>query len=69
MKDEVTGLERETQKRWEPTDGPDVPFSHIVVSCAAVAGVGVAYSVGSQRECKQWQLEHGMRASTAVIPL
>lgn len=68
--DEVTGVQVQHQKRWEPGDGPNVPFSHIVVGNEGRApGIaGTAYAVGSLQECRQWQLAHGMRANTQVIP-
>lgn len=68
--DEVTGKQVQYQKYWEPNDGPHVPFGHIVVSeQGKIPGIaGNAHAIGSLQECRQWQLAHGMRATTQVIP-
>lgn len=69
--DEVTGCKTVMQKRWQPGDGPHVPFSHMVVSDdGKVPGVcaGSAHAVGSLQECRMWQLQHGMRAHTEIQP-
>ena len=58
------------QTRWEPGDDAHVPFSHHVVSdegkCPGIAGS--THFLGSLQECRLWQLAHGLRASTQVIP-
>ena len=47
-----------------------IPFSHIVVALTQYCnGVGTAYSIGSLQECRKWVLLHGMRASTAIVPM
>lgn len=68
--DEVTGKQTVMQRRWQEGDGPNVPFSHIVVSSEGRApGVaGTAHAVGSLQECRAWQLAHGMRATTTIEP-
>jgi hypothetical protein len=60
-----------TRRRWVESDGPHVPFSHTVVSDeGAIKGVcaGTGYMIGSLQECRTWQLRHGMRAKTQIIP-
>lgn len=69
--DEVTGKQTVMQqRRWQEGDGAHVPFSHIVVSDEGKQyGIaGSAHAVGSLQECRQWQLAHGMRAKTQMIP-
>ena len=70
MKCEVTGIEQQAQARWKEGDGAHVPFSHMVVSDKGKApGIaGSAHAIGSLQECRTWQLAHGMRANTQIVP-
>jgi len=47
----------------------NIPFSHMVVGLTSYAnGIGTAYAIGSLQECRLWQLAHGMRATTEIVP-
>jgi hypothetical protein len=47
----------------------NIPFSHMVVDHFVYAnGVGIAHMIGTLQECRKWQLAHGKRATTTIVP-
>ena len=50
-------------------------FTHMLVSAdtkqvamGRVVYAGVAYMIGTLQECRVYQLQHGLRATTQIIP-
>lgn len=53
----------------------ELAFTHIVVQkdvnikLGSVTYSGAAYTIGTYKECAEWQLRNGMRAKTEIVPL
>jgi len=46
-------------------------FTHMLVSSEGAFGsvvVGTAYMIGTMQECRVYQMLHGLRAKTQIIP-
>jgi hypothetical protein len=45
-------------------------FTHMLVSTLNSYGViaGTAYMIGTKQECRVYQMQHGLRAYTTIIP-
>ena len=50
-------------------------FTHMLVSANSeqvrlgrVVYAGVAYMIGTLQECRVYQMQHGLRATTEIIP-
>ena len=44
-------------------------FTHVLVSIATYCnGVGTAYMIGTMQECRVYQMLHGLRAVTKIVP-
>lgn len=45
-------------------------FTHMLVSRTGSCGMisGAAYMIGTKHECRLYQMQHGLRAFTSIIP-
>lgn len=44
-------------------------FTHTLVANATYCnGVGTAYMIGTLQECRLYQMQHGLRATTQIVP-
>ena len=44
-------------------------FTHMLVANTTYCnGVGTAYMIGTLQECRVYQMQHGLRATTEIVP-